>query len=535
MKLSLVLGVFLLQTLSSEALSVGGGGGYEDLIVPPLKPTIGEDEVVIIFIQGASIKTAAYKPLAQQVQKSVSFPLWFAAPQCPENIAAIPKCIDEGVERVMTALRAKGLRNNSRIFYGGHSLGGAMIPGYVEKITQGDVRGMILLGSFLTREYRVPKYPNSPQYAFPVPTLTIGGELDGLARITRIAESFYNQITVSDAPYPWRRLPVTIIQGITHMQFASGQPPALVKERDLRPEVSEEEAHREIARHISLFLQAVLSNDDQDWNAVKRLVDSTFEVVSPIIEAFKMEAYHQFLPPCFCETEDEYGYRQYGTCVSNATCTGGTPWTEVAQKIIGGGLPGLKMEVVDSSHIVTEENPSCHLPHIHGNPHPDANPGNGKAPPICRNPKECELKVTTVTQQVYKNFGEFDLWRFRFNLSSFDTGYLPQSAFELRAKLKSRQAIWEAAGVPNVNYTESDLPTGQGGVGDRCGEINQAAIDWAMAILPNRTKQRYLKFGQSISTGPDEKTCVAGPCWIFDPLKWHEDERTGNVTVRSVW
>ena len=41
-----------------------------------------------------------------------------------------------------------------------------------------------------------------------------------------------------------------------------------------------------------------------------------------------MESYTHFLPPCYCETEDEYGYLQYGTCLSYPNCTGGVPWTE---------------------------------------------------------------------------------------------------------------------------------------------------------------------------------------------------------------
>eukprot|EP00466_Bigelowiella_natans_P011938 jgi/Bigna1/81310/fgenesh1_pg.79_\ len=44
-----------------------------------------------------------------------------------------------------------------------------------------------------------------------------------------------------------------------------------------------------------------------------------------------------------------------------------------------------------------------------------------------------------------------------------------------------------------------------------------------------------MKYGNKITIGPDQKTCIAGPCWIFDPLKWEEDKKTGDVTVKSVW
>jgi len=37
--------------------------------------------------------------------------------------------------------------------------------------------------------------------AFPVPTMTIGAELDGLCRITRIAEALYSQVHSEDKPF----------------------------------------------------------------------------------------------------------------------------------------------------------------------------------------------------------------------------------------------------------------------------------------------------------------------------------------------
>jgi hypothetical protein len=52
--------------------------------------------------------------------------------------------------------------------------------------------GQILHGGFLQR-----KYVNAPAFTYTVPTLTIGGELDGLSRVTRIAEAFYQQVQCS--------------------------------------------------------------------------------------------------------------------------------------------------------------------------------------------------------------------------------------------------------------------------------------------------------------------------------------------------
>lgn len=83
-------------------------------------------------------------------------------------------------------------------FYGGHSLGGAMMPDYVAKSAADTADGMVLMGSFLGRIYKTGStLEGRPQVEYPVPTLTIGGELDGLCRVTRIAENLYTQVTLS--------------------------------------------------------------------------------------------------------------------------------------------------------------------------------------------------------------------------------------------------------------------------------------------------------------------------------------------------
>lgn len=194
-----------------------------------------------------------------------------------------------------------------------------------------------------------------------------------------------------------------------------------------------------------------------------------------------------------------------------------------------GGLEGLTITAVDSLHLVTEEKPSCHLPHIHGNEVDNANPGSGDTPPLCDSPNGCGLDITTVTQQNYDNSGEVDLWRLHFSVDKLDTGFLPIAARELKAKLKSREAVYQAAGVQDVNFTETD------GQLDRCAEINQAAIDWAFDQLPESTATRFKEYGQHLEVGPDVKTCIAGPCWIWDPLRFDKDDEEGKVTVRSVF
>merc|ERR1711871_283924 len=241
-----------------------------------------------------------------------------------------------------------------------------MMPDFVKRHDL-DAAGMMLMGAFLSRAFKTETTAEGrPQMAFPVPTLTIGAELDGLCRITRIAEALYTQVSFAEDPVAAsHELPVTTIAGMTHMQFASGDPPKFVYDNDLKPEISFDEAHELVASDAVTFMSAILG---QEWAALENRVQQSEAFVSPIVAAFKMEGYEQFLPACYCETRDEYGGLQYGTCVSNASCNGGSPWiTEYAMPSMGAGLEGLSVVGANSIHRVTEENPSCHLPHIHGN------------------------------------------------------------------------------------------------------------------------------------------------------------------------
>lgn len=514
---------------------------YEDIILKP--PTSKTGTVVALYFgQGADIKTSQYVKIMTSLQNILTFPLWVGIPQCPQDACSIPNGLSDGIARVKSAMVAQGMKAD-KTFYGGHSLGGAMMPDYVSKTAAKTASGMFLLGSFLTRKYKTGKTSQGrPQVVFPVPTLTVGAELDGLCRISRITEALYSQVTFSSDPTKASTtLPVTVIAGMNHMQFASGEIPSFVKDNDLKAEITEDQAQAAAVKDISVFMESIIHSTTTSYvSALKSRVSESQKFTQPITDALIMESYEQFLPPCYCETPDEYGGLQYGTCVSTPSCTGGVQWTgEYSQKIMAGltdsRVKGLTVSAVDSIHHVTEEDPSCHLPHIHGNPDDTVNPGHGSTPPICTSPSGCKLDITTVTEHVYENSGEVDIWRLHFDIPWADTGYLPISANEMKTKLKSRQAIWEAAGLKNVSFTETDTTVADGGKGDRCKEINQNAIDWAMSKLPSKTKSRFQTYGQKLIVGPDLSTCAAGPCWIWDPLRFEKDDTKNTVNVQSVW
>lgn len=74
----------------------------------------------------------------------------------------------------------------------------------------------------------------------------------------------------------------------------------------------------------------------------------------------------------------------------------------------------------------------------------------------------CNLDSYTVTENIYAL------------LSEMDTGKTVIAATEQKAKLMSRQSFNIAAGKADADFHELDE------VGNRCGEINQASLDWAL-------------------------------------------------------
>ena len=70
-----------------------------------------------------------------------------------------------------------------------------------------------------------------------IPTLQLGGALDGLTTVMRMAESFYFAVLKHPKPEPY---PVVVIEGMSHMEFAEGNIPSHVKDEDLKPDITYE-------------------------------------------------------------------------------------------------------------------------------------------------------------------------------------------------------------------------------------------------------------------------------------------------------
>ena len=384
--------------------------------------------------------------------------------------------IGKEIQRVLDAMKQMGM-NTTIVFLAGHSQGGIVLEDYVDTSSSA-VSGLILMGSFLQR-----KYKNS---SFPVPTLTINGELDGLCRVTRSMESYYHWILHSDnMTKSMTQYPVVVIPGMNHFEFASGDPPLLVKERDLKAEISVDMAHSTVATLINVFIEIQLGNDTRKMHLVQA-VEDTGMFIQPLLKAYEREGFYHFIPPCYDQTP-------------SSNCTVGCPWTETGQQIMG-GLDAAQIHVEDAFHPVDQINP-VHLPHVLNN--------------CSANQTGCVLDVTTVSQNIY---GVLD---------SLDTAFFETSATEIRAKMKSRQAIMEATGHTNVDFNKTDG-------GSLCKLINQAAYEWALSISGNKTVQRFQKFGEPMVMGEDEGPYNVGPLWIWNPLKYKQTKDSSGEKILLV-
>lgn len=125
---------------------------------------------------------------------------------------------------------------------------------------------------------------------------------------------------------------------------------------------------------------------------------------------------------------------------------------------MGGELPtGVKLSSEDNFHRVWTTNP-VHLPQFNN---------------TCDGHSTCTLNSVTVTELIYTS------------LDVMDTGSFPIAALEMRTKLKSRQATQKAAGAPDLDFHKLDEE------GDRCADINDAAIKYAYDHVSAEARKRY--------------------------------------------
>ena len=172
------------------------------IIITPSDPNAQGIDAGVIFIQGAEIDAKYYTAFSKQLQATFKGKLWFA-------LAAF------------TSLAKAGLKVNkdTPFFFVGHSLGGVMLQDFLfdkMKSLPVKVSGIILEGSYIERKH-YDQVTNDASTMPPI--LALGGGLDGVNRIARMAESRYFDSKNADNRALFKRLTL-IVDGMNHYQFA---------------------------------------------------------------------------------------------------------------------------------------------------------------------------------------------------------------------------------------------------------------------------------------------------------------------------
>lgn len=449
-----------------------------------------------IFIEGAEIEGSLYTPLLQQVQNKSGLSLWVGIPAFLDNTPE-PVRLKADIEATIKDMEKQGFDPSAPgtlFFYGGHSLGTVFIQDYVMSDKTANAAGQVLTGGFLARKH-FSAGPNAT-FSYPVPTLTIGGSLDGLARVSRTgAESYYQQISVADEA---ENFPVAIVEGMTHQQFASGPATGLVKQKDLKPEISDSEAHDAASTVIADFIDR-LAKLPSAGSAVDHAVKATGDFLQPLIDAYLLEGSKHFNAPA------QIGGSQASQCQQGG-CPSSCLWAPVAQSIIAGvdssGGGGAYVTNISNQYVDCKSSPVSgevfHLPNISNT----TKTASGQT----------VLEMTTFSQGKWET------------LDAADTGYTYTSASELGTKMLSRQCTMiKGEGLWQTNFSVD--------MQDFCAEANAQAFEWALAHADEATRTRFLSKGQNYTFGPDKEE-VGGPFFLDAPISFVDNGAAG-VEVTS--
>ena len=476
----------------------------ENLIANPVmetstsQPLRLQQQTAVVFLPGCFLEPMQYEALALAIQEQSTHPVWVVVPKLFLN-AANPWSAPRAVKESVNALHTLGYPSDSKVFLGGHSLGGHFLPHILDKLEPNDrknIAGKIQLGSFVGRDQREDE---DAAYRS-MPRLTVAGDLDGLIRSSRIAEDIEHHVLgpIADAGQDEDQArmdhSVVLIPGMVrymmrdilllvydvpniskltrllisyaymyyqnHFQLVETNAAHMFCEkRDLAAEISKDEAIQATASVITEFMEVHQVNDDnkERKESLLQKIKSTEAYVQPLLDAMKLEGNYNLRTPCNlieeCDCDD---------------CNKGSSWVEsIQQKLLPENVQA--EEIADEFRRTWYINPFADPPFYH--PHVDQS-SNG----------DNKVNIGTVTEGVYEKQDYF-----------FDGGFFSNTAVELRSKLNSPQAIMDALDVP--------IPFEAGC--NTCSKMNEMTINWALDHAPEIVKKRYKERGIKLQAGVD--------------------------------
>ena len=453
--------------------------------------------IAVIWIHGMECKPEAYKTISQEFQQVAAekgFKVWVGIPEFILNIPQ-PLMMDHYVKSTFNVLKSKYSFPGNQIYLAAHSLGGVMTQLYA-KGKSDFIKGQILMAAVLLRNTRHITNEGKTSFDYDIPTLTLNGELDGLMRITRSAEAYWHantNIVKSQAD----KFPVVALEGLSHSSFMDfSMLPSTVKSSDIQPEVDEKTGHNMTSNLIASFI-ASIEGEQNAWTNSKNSIAYTKDFMNPLLEAMVIEGSYNLKQPCYNKTLINDNL---------PGCLKGSKWSEHAQRLMSGELYKLNagIDTQDNFHRAYTFFPVDPLPQI-----------NNSCVAPNKRVSPCSLESITVTENFYNR------------LNSLDTGKYEIGAVEMKAKLMSRQSVRIAAGDKQADFHETDE------VGNRCGEINQEALNWALAKANSKAIARYNLYGKKLVIGADLGPYNIGPLWIWNYIKYVDNADKTETTVQA--
>ncbi|CAH1783496.1 unnamed protein product [Owenia fusiformis] len=271
----LVIGSFILMTSNIYALKT---------II--LKPVVNDGtDVAFIMVPGAYVSGKQYTDLGVAVQKASPHKLWVGLTTDYIGNLVNPAQLGIAINDATQELIKAGMPASAKVFLAAHSLGGVFLDMFVPSHVA-NTAGMILYGSY---------FKKGQLASFPVPTLTLSGDLDGLVRITRIAAQFKELMSYvaqynKDGAY---RFPTVTLTGVNHGQYFTGNIPSNVQKYDIKSEVDGPTGRQMIAEATVDFMIKTLgvpqSRLSDSTNNLTQYYQENEKRMKPILDVFALE------------------------------------------------------------------------------------------------------------------------------------------------------------------------------------------------------------------------------------------------------
>ncbi|XP_033752396.1 uncharacterized protein LOC117336125 [Pecten maximus] len=254
--------------------TVGTGDGRHIFMTPLVT---NARTVVVVILPEAGVENILYKQFGETIQKRSPYSTWSVIADLHGKEARLED-IPAIVWSVRDRLREEGFNANAYdLFLAGHGTSGFPVQLYAS-IYPSEVNGILLYNSYLRQGQII---------TFPVPVLTISGDLDGVNRITQIADMLIDNINDDDDSL-LRMSPIIVLEGVNHGSIITGELPANFKMADVDSDLPVDRAIDTISHITKTFLVRTVDNDNASMLSLLRESRKTLILLQPIMDIKRM-------------------------------------------------------------------------------------------------------------------------------------------------------------------------------------------------------------------------------------------------------